>query len=178
MILIQRILKYQHPPEDFAEQESSFFKRLFARKDRNKILPECKLTFNISYTVPSWHSLYMEKIKLDFALQTDPIDSIKEGYFDEPPFTEEGPEHRILGNYFGIQNEYMELAFIDSRGPAEEFQIDSINKAIDWKLLFQLDSDDNLDLNIIDGGRIYFFIKEEELKAGNFSQARSIADTY
>lgn len=40
----------------------------------------------------------------------------------------------------------------------------------DWLLLFQLDSilDDNYELSLGDGGRLYFYIRREELAARNF----------
>ena len=41
----------------------------------------------------------------------------------------------------------------------------------DWKLLFQLDSIEELDFLWVDLGKIYFWIKEEDLKNKNFEKA-------
>ena len=41
----------------------------------------------------------------------------------------------------------------------------------DWKLLFQLDSVEELGFLWVDLGKIYFWIKEEDLKNKNFEKA-------
>ncbi len=43
--------------------------------------------------------------------------------------------------------------------------------AIDWRLLFQVDSDDDAGMMWGDCGKIYFWIKEDDLRARNFDNA-------
>jgi uncharacterized protein YwqG len=43
--------------------------------------------------------------------------------------------------------------------------------AADWKLLFQIDSDDDLGLMWGDCGRIYFWVRQEEARRGEFGNA-------
>lgn len=41
-----------------------------------------------------------------------------------------------------------------------------------WRMLLQIDSDDALEMNWVDGGTIWYFIREEDARAGDFSQVQ------
>jgi uncharacterized protein YwqG len=47
-----------------------------------------------------------------------------------------------------------------------------------WKLLLQLDSDENTGMTWGDGGRLYFWIRQEDLKLRNFDDVWLILQCY
>lgn len=170
------------PPEEFKEQKKSFFQRLFTGKSKKRILKESEVEIYREYNTPSWDSLRLERIQKITKTEIKPINAFEEGIFEnsyEEGETETTSNHHLLGNYKGIQNEYHELNFIDFEiSDFEKMKLSEINQALKWKLLFQFDSDDNLEINWGDWGRIYFFIHEEDLKKKNFNNVKISADCY
>jgi uncharacterized protein YwqG len=91
------------------------------------------------------------------------------------------PVHRFLGYPQLIQSDWRMECELVSHGiscadgkafcgaEAKEFE----NSSMDWRLLLQLDSDDKFGM-WGDGGKIYFCIKDADLRARNFSQCRLI----
>ena len=170
------------PPEEFKEQKKSFFQRLLTGNSKKRILKESEVEIFKEYNIPSWDSLRIERIQKNTKTDIKPINAFEEGLFEDS--YEEGEiettsNHHLLGNYKGIQNEYHELNFIDFKiGDLEKMTLAEIEKALKWKLLFQFDSDDNLEISWGDWGRIYFFIQEEDLKKKNFDNVKISADCY
>ena len=80
-------------------------------------------------------------------------------------------EHRLFG-YPGIIQEPMErmcqLSFHGIEGYAKQSE-EIENGVKDWLLLLQLDSDDNLDWQFGDTGRIFFWIRQQDLEKQDFS---------
>jgi len=50
--------------------------------------------------------------------------------------------------------------------------------ATEWRLLLQLDSDENAEMEWVDSGRLYFFIREEELEKRDFDNVWMILECY
>jgi len=88
------------------------------------------------------------------------------------------PGHQVGGFARPIQGDHMELeAQLASNGiycgdpsgyedpRAKELE----SGAKDWLLLLQLDSDDDVDMMWGDGGRLYFWIREQDARSGDFS---------
>lgn len=93
------------------------------------------------------------------------------------------PQHRLGGYPSPIQNDTMELeSQLASNGiyvgDAEGYRT-AAAKALesgvaDWKLLLQLDSDETSGMMWGDGGRLYFWIREQDARAGDFSKVWTI----
>jgi uncharacterized protein YwqG len=171
-----------NPPEELKAQNKPFWKQLLTGKAKKRILKESKVEIYKEYDVPSWDSLRLEKIQKETNAIIQPIDSFKEGIFEdiyEEGETETTSNHHLLGHYKGIQNEYHELNFLDKNtSDLQNLTLAEINKALKWKLLFQFDSDNNLEMSWGDWGRIYFFIHEDDLKKQNFDNVKISADCY
>lgn len=90
------------------------------------------------------------------------------------------PHHQIGGAPDVVQNDCMQLECqlvsngIDFGDPAGDSdpRIESLKSgAEDWQLLLQIDSDEDLGMMWGDCGLIYFWIRKQDLLAGDFSNA-------
>ncbi len=175
-------LERANPPDELIEEKKSFWKQLLTGKGKKRILKESQVEIYKEYDLPSWDSLKLEKIQKETNTNIKPIDSFKEGIFEdayEEGETETTSNHHLLGHYKGIQNEYHELNFLDKNtSDLQNLTLTEINKALKWKLLLQFDSDNNLEISWGDWGRIYFFIHEDDLKKQNFDNVKISADCY
>lgn len=90
------------------------------------------------------------------------------------------PKHQVSGFPAAVQGDYMDLecqlasnglycgdasGYHDSRAQALK------PGAANWRLLFQMDSDDDLDLMWGDCGTIYYWIEEQAARQGDFRNA-------
>lgn len=169
-------------PEEFNEQKKSFFKRLLTGKSKKRILKESEVEIYKEYNFPSPDSLRLERIQKITGTDIKPNNAFEEGIFEdsyEKGETETTSNHHLIGNYKGIQNEFHELNFADFKiQDFKDLSLEEIDKALKWKLLFQFDSDDNLEISWGDWGKIYFFIHEDDLKNHNFDNIKISADCY
>lgn len=78
--------------------------------------------------------------------------------------------HKLLGHSDNIQNPMEIECERIVNGEMDYNDPNQIKKSKKWILLFQLDSDEDLDFMWGDGGRIYFWIKEKDLKAKKFEK--------
>lgn len=111
----------------------------------------------------------------DLGLSDEEIDA----YIDLNEGDEE-PSHQVGGFPSPVQGNYMEL---DSQlasngiyvGNAEGYNSEEGKKlasgAKDWKLLFQFDSDDDLDIMWGDCGMLYFWVQEHKAKQNQFDNS-------
>ncbi|WP_340646170.1 YwqG family protein [Phenylobacterium sp.] len=89
------------------------------------------------------------------------------------------PEHRVGGHPSPIQSSDMELecermlAAHEGREPADLRPRDS-----DWRLLLQVDTDDELKTRWGDGGRLYYWIREADARAGDFSKIQMVGQSH
>lgn len=122
------------------------------------------LEFYNECTLPPWGADCLED--LDF---TDDEDDL---YYDlDEELTEEEGVHRIFGYPNQIQNEMQEQCQFASNGICSNGTLDSDprteelrNGVKDWRLLLQIDSENECNMCWGDSGRIYFWIKNEDLK--------------
>jgi uncharacterized protein YwqG len=85
------------------------------------------------------------------------------------------PRHRIDGFPAMIQSDAMELECqqdLEGRSSSrfDDAELEAARR--DWRLLLQIDSDDDLDVMWGDGGTLYFFVREEDARRGDFSRVR------
>jgi uncharacterized protein YwqG len=141
----------------------------------------CRLTFSNEITLPSWESKDIERLKLSRAE--------RDGYaaFPGTGCGEGEIIHRLLGHPEQIQGD-MQLecqcafhglymgdpsGYDDPRRPALEKGAD------DWRLLLQIDSDEeNLGAMWGDCGRVYFWIRQEDLRKRDFGNVWLILQCY
>lgn len=89
------------------------------------------------------------------------------------------PEHRVGGHASAIQTSDMELecermlAALEGREPADLRPRDT-----DWRLLLQVDTDDDLKTRWGDGGRLYYWIREADARAGDFSKIQMVGQSH
>ncbi|NOQ34298.1 MAG: DUF1963 domain-containing protein [Methylococcaceae bacterium] len=99
----------------------------------------------------------------------------------------EEPSHQVSGYPDSVQTDGMELECqLVSNGlsldDGSAYQSEKAKKleagASDWRLLFQLDTDEDADMMWGDCGTLYFWIKEQDARAGDFSKTWLILQCY
>jgi uncharacterized protein YwqG len=132
------------------------------------VLPEVFLKFEKQASLPD-----PERAGLHFSQIPDEAWEYLEGY----RFPEE-PLHQIAGWPCAVQNEGMELECqLASNGVyvggSDGYGSDEAKRLAEgsgqWRLLLQLDSDDDAEMQWGDVGRLYFWVKEAESAKGDFS---------
>ena len=97
------------------------------------------------------------------------------------------PHHQIGGFPDPIQGDEMELECQlvsnglycgDSSGYLSPAAKPLRAGATDWRLLLQLDSDDDLGVMWGDGGILYFWVREEDARAGRFDRSWAVLQCY
>ena len=134
-------------------------------------LPQFFVDFERVDTLPDWQRFDA----LDITLSDAEIDTYIDGYF---AWNGDNAEHQIGGYPRPVQGDHMELeAQLASNGlycgdntgyESEEGQRLAAG-AKDWRLLLEFSSDDDLDVMWGDVGDLYFWVREEDAKKGDFS---------
>lgn len=144
-------------PEDLDEEE--------------EIFKACRVDIKSEMSLPGFDSAYVEELELDC--------DEEDAYFD---FCEEKNEdeiiNKILGNPDQIQDDMMLQCQLASNGiycgdatENNDPKAEELKKGMkDWRLLLQIDSDENCEMMWGDVGRIYFWIKSDDLKNRKFDK--------
>jgi uncharacterized protein YwqG len=97
------------------------------------------------------------------------------------------PAHHIGGYPDAVQNEGMELEcqritsgvdFAASTNGAAKAPSDREGDIADWRLLLQLDTDNDAGMMWGDTGRLYFWVREQDARAGDFSKVWMLLQCY
>jgi uncharacterized protein YwqG len=132
----------------------------------------CKVAFREFLSIPS---------PADKRVWPDPLpEQVSDKYLDfwMASEGESEPSHQILGHAYEIQNP-MELEcqlvshglYLGDLLGYDDPRVKALEAgAKDWRLLFQLDYDDNAEMMWGDGGRLYFWIRDQDLRACNFDR--------
>jgi uncharacterized protein YwqG len=90
------------------------------------------------------------------------------------------PKHQVSGVPSPVQGDHMDLECQlasngvycgDAKGYKSPRALELQHGRANWRLLFQMDSDDDLDVMWGDGGMLYFWVEEQEARKGNFRNA-------
>lgn len=166
-----RVLYWNGPREDLA-------RRPFPEDlERDYTFFPCSLEFREELSLPPYNSLQIE----DLGLSDDDVDKYVDyldSFYDEE-LTEHVPVHQILGHPDPIQNEMQLECQLASNGlnvgsPSgyEDPRVEELSPgARDWMLLLQLDTDDNPSWMWGDMGRLYFWIRRQDLRERAFDKA-------
>jgi len=83
------------------------------------------------------------------------------------------PVHQLGGFPAPIQDDQMELECQRAVSPSEGGA-----RASDWRLLLQLDTDEEAGMMWGDTGRLYFWVREQDARAGDFSRTWTILQCF
>jgi uncharacterized protein YwqG len=134
------------------------------------------LSFHAIDTYPSWERPAVVSLQLTDAEAEALIEQRLSVYG-------ESPHHQVWGFPDPIQGDEMELECQlvshglycgDSSGYLSRDAPALRDGAKDWQLLLQVDSDDGLGVMWGDAGILYFWIREEDARAGRFDQAWAV----
>ncbi len=158
-------------------RRTSWWQKIFTKRHPPSPFLSCCVTLSIEVTCPWWESFYLERIATD---EMAPIDAYTEEFLDGYTDMHGGSDrvHRLLGYPDGIQGSGFEAHFVESILEREELTPKDFDMLLEWKLLLQIDSDCAMGTMWGDLGRVYFFIREQDLSAGNFSKVRVTGDCY
>jgi uncharacterized protein YwqG len=101
--------------------------------------------------------------------------------------TPRGPVHQVGGYPLPVQGDGMELEcqLVTSgvyAGNSSAYKTSKVEAAKpssgDWRLLLQLDTDDASGMTWGDSGRLYFWIREQDARVGDFSKTWTILQCY
>ncbi|MGE6257081.1 YwqG family protein [Heyndrickxia sporothermodurans] len=89
------------------------------------------------------------------------------------------PMHYMLGEPYNIQNNvFEEIVYYDNKEKLDWYSKELNEASNQMVLLFQMDSDDDLNVMWGDAGIIYFCINKEDLKNQKFAQTKFILQCY
>ncbi|WP_042477491.1 YwqG family protein [Bacillus ndiopicus] len=143
------------------------------------------LLFRNEWTLPSWESPYSKS--LEDILTEEQQDAYNDFLYDR--IDEELAEqttHRIDGHPDIIQGDmYLQCQLVtnglycgDSTGYNDPLCKELEPHSKDWQLLLQLDSEDDLGYMWGDSGKLYFWIREEDLKNKRFDKVWTVLQCY
>ena len=133
------------------------------------------ITFSEEISTPSYNSIALEQLKFTDDEMDRYVEHIEklEGVNPEAP----APVHQVFGHPDPVQNEMqLECQLVSNginTGSSEGYQDPRVKDlesgATEWKLLLQLDSDDDAGFMWEDMGKLYFWIHENDLAKHVFS---------
>jgi len=148
--------------------------------DRRDVLPICALNFSSNLSIPSPWSRTFEKIEKQIELTEEERDAYFKFQDGLNQITYKaggkGDQHHLLGHSANIQGDMQIEAQLVRNGiycgDAKGYRSPQAKVleagADDWRLLLQLDSDDEADLMWGDVGMLYLWIRKQDLQAAKF----------
>lgn len=158
-------------------------------------IPDAKTDIDFPKNLPSecqFDPVFLEAVKIEQlpSLERDEVKASKLTDYQEDAYHElcdreigEQPAHQVSGFPECLQGDEMELecqllssglVLNDKSARSDELK----QAADDWRLLLQLDTDEEADMMWGDCGTLYFWVKEQDAKACNFDDVRLILQCY
>lgn len=143
--------------------------------------PELHWIPRLKYSLPSWDNPEPHSLGLNEA-QVEKYDEVRSAIASEG----REAQHQMLGWANAIQGPMeLECQLVtnglycgDSTGYNDRRAKKLAKRADDWRLLLQLDSDDQAEMMWGDVGRLYFWIRKQELAAHSFDSTWAILQCY
>jgi len=138
------------------------------------------VSFRLIHRYPSWERGEVEALQLS-ETESEALSELADREFNEQP------RHHLGGFPDPIQGDWMErecqLAsngiFCGDEKYLKDPRVPELEKgAADWRLLLQLDSDTRAGFSWGDCGMLYFFVREQDLRAGDLSKVWMISQCH
>ncbi len=138
----------------------------------------CRVSFSTEISVPPYESVTVERLRLSDT-ESDAYLGLLEALERREPI------HRLLGYPEPIQGDMQQECQLASNGvntggvgEDDARRADLQKGTTDWRLLLQIDSDDSLGTMWGDAGRIYFWIREQDLRNREFTKVWLVLQCY
>lgn len=139
------------------------------------VMPSCVVEFSPEITIPPFSSLYTKHIPLE----TDYFDLLKEveHLYDK---SHRPAIHRMFGHPNAIQNDMQ----VECQERWNQKYDEVLSKqafeeeAKRWLLLLQISWDEHIERDWADSGKLYYWIRPEDLEARRFGQVQFIHQCY
>ena len=136
---------------------------------------ECGIVFSLGISLPSWESPFITSLKFTETENDDYLALLEE---IAALNGESSVWHHLLGHPQPVQGDMQlecQLAAHglfcgDASGYEDPLRPHLEDGAKDWRLLLQIDSDDDPAMMWGDVGRIYYWIRQEDLRAKDFEK--------
>lgn len=138
------------------------------------VYPTCAVEFSTALTLPPFESLFLERLGLSYtAFQRDtPPEQRREAdaYIHlttqlDAFYGSTSPYHQLLGHPCQIQGDLLQECQRDAHAKGDP---------TNWRLLLQVDSDDDAQMMWGDVGMLYFYIPQQALIARDFSEVHLV----
>lgn len=185
-----QVFFYQGKPEHLKRRQAppDLYEYTTDSDEFTAVFKSCRLRFRAAADVPHWESDLVTKVEgIDIGCEED-WDNYYE-MMEEMKREGEVRVNKLLGHSDNVQSGMEHRCESVTNGiycgePTDDPKIlareKELEKNIDtWTLLFQLDSNyDEADMMWDDGGRVYFWIKKEDLANENFENGWTILQSH
>ncbi|MDJ0915772.1 MAG: DUF1963 domain-containing protein, partial [Desulfobacterales bacterium] len=139
---------------------------------RECLIPKINISFRLIDSSPGWERDAVAKLNLTDQ-EFDLLSDLQTEAF------EDNPMHQMGGYPYPMQGDQMELEcqlvtnglYCGDASGYQDPRAKELQKGVaDWQLLFQMDSDDDLNLMWGDAGLIYFWIRKQDAMAKSFEK--------
>lgn len=145
--------------------------------EEEHITSPCVVEFFFDFTIPPLDSLPLYTMNVGDHY-FDMLEDVEKLYDDTG--TARPSIHRLLGHPDAIQNDMqVECQFVFEKLIPQYPASEAIRTSAEvWTLLLQIDSDENIKRDWGDSGRLYFWIRSDDLRERNFESVYCILQCY